>query len=85
MTGTGQRHAAYATIDKRFNFLSDRSLSSDEIVSKNALFGAGTFWRVSLFCVYSFYCINQPVDKPQLSYMVNKVHKIFNVKVLKKR
>ena len=34
-------------------------------------------------CVYSFYCINQPVDKPQLSYMVNKVHKNFNVKVLR--
>ena len=26
-------------------------------------------------CVYSFYCIDQPVDQPQLSYMVNKVHK----------
>jgi len=24
--------------------------------------------------LYSFYCINQPVDKPQLSYMVNKVN-----------
>ena len=28
-------------------------------------------------CIYSFYCINKPVDKPQLSYMVNKIHKIY--------
>jgi len=40
------------------------------------------YWKC--VCIYSFYCINQPVDKPQLSYMVNKVHKNFNVKVLKK-
>ena len=28
-------------------------------------------------CIYSFYCINKPVDKPQLSYIVNKIHKIY--------
>ena len=28
-------------------------------------------------CIYSFYCINKPVDKPQLSYIVNKIHKMY--------
>src|SRR6218665_1045985 len=31
----------------------------------------------SRVCIYSFYCINKPVDKPQLSYIVNKIHKIY--------
>ena len=31
-------------------------------------------------CVYSFYYINQPVDKPQLSYIDSKVHKTLSYK-----